>query len=113
MNIKLKVTALSAAVTMMIGLAHNATAQTGSEVVSSLESKAINATESYIEEAGRSGLGYIFDKAELDVEFSNGKPEFELGTLKAYDNNNANSFLFNQIGINRYDPRTTLNLGLG
>ena len=113
MNIKLKVTALSAAVTMTIGLAHNATAQTGSEVVSSLESKAINATESYIEEAGRSGLGYIFDKAELDVEFSNGKPEFELGTLKAYDNNNANSFLFNQIGINRYDQRTTLNLGLG
>jgi len=113
MNIKLKVTALSAAVTMMIGLAHNATAQTGSEVVSSLESKAINATESYIEEAGRSGLGYIFDKAELDVEFSNGKPEFELGTLKAYDDNNANSFLFNQIGINGYDQRTTLNLGLG
>ena len=113
MNIKLKVAALSTAVTMTIGLAHNATAQTGSEAVSSLKSKVINSTESHIEETGRSGLGYIFDKVELDVEFSNGKPEFELGTLKAYDGNNANSFLFNQMGINGYDQRTTLNLGLG
>ena len=113
MNTKLKVTVLSAAVTMIIGLAHNATAETGSEVVSSLKSKAINATESHIEAASRSWLDQIFDKAELDVEFSNGKPEFELGVLKAYDGNNANSFLFNQIGLNGYDQRTTLNLGLG
>jgi len=113
MNIKLKVTVLSAVVTMTIGLAHNATAQTGSEVVSSLKSKAINATESHIESSSRSWLDPVFDKVELDVEFSNGKPEFELGTLKAYDGNNANSFLFNQIGINGYDQRTTLNLGLG
>ena len=113
MNTKLKVTALSAAVTMTISLAHNATAETSSEVVSSLKSKAINATESHIEAASRSWLDQIFDKAELDVEFSNGKPEFELGVLKAYDGNNANSFLFNQIGLNGYDQRTTLNLGLG
>ena len=113
MSTKLKFFVLSAAVTMTIGLAHNATAQTGSEAVSIIKSKAIDATESHIEESSRSWLGYVFDKAEIDVEFSNGKPEFELGVLKAYDHNNENSFLFNQIGVNGYDQRTTLNIGLG
>jgi len=113
MNKNLKLVTSSAAVIIVIGLALNATAQTVSEIVDSLESKTIDAAESHVEEVGRSGLDYIFDKAELDVEFSNGKPEFELGVLKAYDGKNANSFLFNQIGINGFDERTTLNLGLG
>jgi len=113
MNTKLKVTSLSAAVTITIGLAHNATALTTSEVVSNIKSKTINAVQSSIEAASLSRLDKIFDKAELSVEFNDGKPEFELGALKAYDGDNENSFLFNQIGVNRYDQRTTLNLGLG
>jgi adhesin/invasin len=87
-------------------------AETASEVVNSLKNKAVDATESFIESVGLNGLNSIFDKAEFTVGFK-GEPEFELGALKAYDENNPNAFLFNQIGINRYDKRTTLNLGIG
>lgn len=47
------------------------------------------------------------------MEFHDGNPDIELGVLKAYDDNSPNAFLFNQIGINRFDKRTTLNLGVG
>jgi len=110
---RIKTTALSTAVTMALGLSFTASAQTASEVVDSLKNKAINATESFVEGVSLKGLDSIFDKAELNMEFNDGTPEFELGALKAYDESNTNAFLFNQIGINRYDSRTTLNLGLG
>ncbi len=113
MNKKLRTTALSAAVTIALGLSSGVNAQTASEVVNSLKNKAINATESFVEGVGLESLNGIFDKAELSMEFNDGTPEFELGALKAYDEDNANAFLFNQIGINRYDKRTTLNLGIG
>jgi adhesin/invasin len=90
-----------------------ANAQTASEVVNGLKNKAVSATESFIEGESLKGLSSIFDKAEFNVKFNDGSPEFELGALKAYDENNPNAFLFNQIGINRFDDRTTLNLGLG
>ena len=113
MNRKIKTTALSASVTIVLGLSLVANAQTASEVVDSLKNKAINATESYVEGVSLKGLNSIFDKAELNMEFNDGTPEFEIGVLKAYDENNPNAFLFNQIGISRYDERTTLNLGIG
>ena len=113
MNRKIKTTALSASVTIVLGLSLVANAQTASEVVDSLKNKAINATESYVEGVSLKGLNSIFDKAELNMEFNDGTPEFEIDVLKAYDENNPNAFLFNQIGINRYDERTTLNLGIG
>jgi adhesin/invasin len=113
MSKKIRTTALSAAVTLVLGLSFGANAQTASEVVNSLKNKAINATESYVEGVSLKGLNSIFDKAELNMEFNDGTPEFEIGVLKAYDENNPNAFLFNQIGINRYDERTTLNLGIG
>jgi hypothetical protein len=113
MNNKIKTTALSAAVTLALGLSLGVNAQTASEVVNSLKNKAIDATESFVEGVSLKGLNGIFDKAELNMEFNDGTPEFEIGVLKAYDENNPNAFLFNQIGINRYDSRTTLNLGLG
>ena len=109
----LKTTVLSAGVTLALGLSFSANAQVVSQVVDSLKNKAINATESYVEKASLKGLNSIFDKAELNMEFNDGSPEFELGALKAYDEANPNAFLFNQIGINRFDDRTTLNLGLG
>jgi hypothetical protein len=113
MNKKIKTTALSAAVTLVLGLSFVVNAQTASEVVDSLKNKAINASESFIEGVSLKGLNSIFDKAELNMEFNDGTPEFEIGALKAYDEDSPNAFLFNQIGINRYDSRTTLNLGLG
>jgi adhesin/invasin len=110
---KIKTTALSATLTLALGLSFVANAQIASDVVDSLKNKAINATESYVEGVSLKGLNSIFDKAELNMEFNDGTPEFEIGVLKAYDENSPNAFLFNQIGINRYDKRTTLNLGLG
>jgi len=113
MNNKLKTTVLSAAVTLVLGLSSVATAQDVKSAVNDIKNKAINVTESFVGGVSLKGLNSIFDKAELNMEFNDGTPEFELGVLKAYDENNANAFFFNQIGINRYDERTTLNLGLG
>lgn len=113
MHKNIKTIALSATATIALGLSLVVNAQTASEVVDRIKNKAISTTESLIENAGLQGLNGIFDKAEFNMEFNDGTPEFELGALKAYDEDNANAFLFNQIGINRYDSRTTLNLGLG
>ena len=113
MSNPIKTTVLSAGVTLALGLSFSANAQVVSQVVDSLKNKAINATESYVEKASLKGLNSIFDKAELNMEFNDGSPEFELGALKAYDEASPNAFFFNQIGINRFDKRTTLNLGLG
>lgn len=112
-NLKIKTTALTAVLTAVIGLSMSVNAQTASEVVNSLKNKAVGATETFLEGASLKGLNSIFDKAELNLEFNDGTPEFELGALKAYDEASPNAFLFNQIGINRYDKRTTLNLGVG
>ena len=111
MNKKLKVTVLNSSVALALGLL--TTGSSASEVIDAVTGKVINAAESVIESASLEGLNSIFDKAELNVEFNGGSSEFELGVLKAYGENNADSFIFNQIGVNRFDGRTTLNLGLG
>ena len=111
MNKKLKVTVLNSSVALALGLL--TTGSSASEVIDAVTGKVINAAESVIESASLEGLNSIFDKAELNAEFNGSSPEFELGVLKAYGENNADSFIFNQIGINRFDGRTTLNLGLG
>jgi len=119
MNTKLKTTVVSALVTLALGLSGVATAggsnisETLDSVTNTIKTKAINATESFVESTSLEGLNSIFDKAELSIEFNDGSPEFELGALKAYDENSENAFVFSQIGINRFDKRTTLNLGLG
>ena len=82
-------------------------------VANQFKNKAISTAKDYVQSAGQATLNDIFDKATLNLELNDGAPEFELGALKAYDENNANAFMFNQIGINRFDKRTTLNLGIG
>ena len=111
MNKKLKVTVLNSSVALAAGLLTSGLS--ASEAIDAVTGKVINAAESLIESASLEGLNSIFDKAELNVEFNDGSPEFELGVLKAYGENNADAFIFNQIGINGFDGRTTLNLGLG
>ena len=113
MNRKIKITALSAAVTIVLGLSASATAGGASEVLDTLKEKALDTAESFVEATSLKGLNSIFDNAELSMEFHDGNPDIELGVLKAYDDNSPNAFLFNQIGINRFDKRTTLNLGVG
>ena len=53
-----------------------------------------------------------FDTVEVSTNLKEGDSTVDIGVLKAYGDN-PNSFLFNQINLNRYDDRTTLNLGLG
>jgi hypothetical protein len=50
MNKKIKTTALSASVTIVLGLSFGANAQTASEVVNSLKNKAVDSTESFVNE---------------------------------------------------------------
>ena len=60
-------------------------------------------------------LSPYFDHLDLSISGGeNRKPEGNLISVRAYDDNgNKNAFVFNQLGINRYDGRTTVNLGLG
>ena len=66
-------------------------------------------------ERSKTFLDPYFDHLELGISAGEDrKPQWDLIGLKAYDNNGKeNTFFFNQLGINRFDERTTLNLGLG
>jgi len=60
-------------------------------------------------------LSPYFDHLDLSISGGeNRKPEGNLTGVRAYDDDgNKNAFVFNQLGINRYDGRTTVNIGLG
>lgn len=103
---------LSAAFTMSLGFSLNASAEDSEQIKSSLMSRMTSATGSFI----TSGIGAIlspnFDTVEVSTNLKEGDSSVDIGVLRAYGNN-PNSFLFNQINLNRFDKRTTLNLGLG
>jgi len=103
---------LSVAFTMSLGFSLNASADDSEQIKSSLMSRMTSATGSFI----TSGIGAIlspnFDTVEVSTNLKEGDSSVDIGVLKAYGDN-PNSFLFNQINLNRYDKRTTLNLGLG
>ena len=103
---------LSSILTMSLGLSLNASADDSEQIKSSLMGRMTSATESFIS----SGIGALlspnFDTVEVSTNLKEGDSTVDIGVLKAYGDN-PNSFLFNQINLNRYDDRTTLNLGLG
>ena len=103
---------LSSILTMSLGLSLNASADDSEQIKSSLMSRMTSATGSFIS----SGIGALlspnFDTVEVSTNLKEGDSTVDIGVLKAYGDN-PNSFLFNQINLNRYDDRTTLNLGLG
>ena len=103
---------LSAAFTMSLGFSLNASAEDSEQIKSSLMSRMTSATGSFV----TSGIGAIlspnFDTVEVSTNLKEGDSSVDIGVLKAYGDN-PNSFLFNQINLNRFDKRTTLNLGLG
>ena len=103
---------LSAAFTMSLGFSLNASADDSEQIKSSLMSRMTSATGSFI----TSGIGAIlspnFDTVEVSTNLKEGGSSVDIGVLKAYGDN-PNSFLFNQINLNSFDKRTTLNLGLG
>ena len=103
---------LSSILTMSLGVSLNATADDSEQIKSSLMSRMTSATGSFIS----SGIGALlspnFDTVEVSTNLKESDSTVDIGALKAYGDN-PNSFLFNQINLNRYDDRTTLNLGLG
>ena len=111
-NATITTIALSAVFTMSLGLSISVNADDSEQIKSSLMSRMTSSASSFIS----SGIGAIlspnFDKVEVSTNLKEGDSSVDIGVLKAYGDN-PNSFLFNQINLNRYDDRTTLNLGLG
>ena len=105
-------TLISSILTMALGFSLTVNADDSEQIKSSLMSRMTSATGSFIS----GGIGAIlspnFDKVEVSTNLKAGDSTIDIGVLKAYGDN-PNSFLFNQINLNRYDDRTTLNLGLG
>ena len=103
---------LSSILTMSLGFSLNASADDSEQIKSSLMSRMTSSNSSFIS----SGIGALlspnFDTVEVSTNLKSGDSTVDIGALKAYGDN-PNSFLFNQINLNRYDDRTTLNLGLG
>ena len=103
---------LSSILTMSLVFSLNASADDSEQIKSSLMSRMTSSTSSFIS----SGIGALlspnFDTVEVSTNLKEGDSTVDIGVLKAYGDN-PNSFLFNQINLNRYDDRTTLNLGLG
>ena len=109
---KLTQTIVSAALTMTLGVSLNASADDSEQIKSSLMSRVTSTTSSFISSGIGAMLSPNFDTVEVSTNLKEGDSTVDIGVLKAYGDN-PNSFLFNQINLNRYDDRTTLNLGLG
>ena len=103
---------LSSILTMSLVFSLNVSADDSEQIKSSLMSRMTSSTSSFIS----SGIGALlspnFDTVEVSTNLKSGDSTVDIGALKAYGDN-PNSFLFNQINLNRFDKRTTLNLGLG
>jgi len=103
---------LSSILTMSLGFSLTVNADDSEQIKSSLMSRMTSSTGSFIS----SGIGAIlspnFDTVEVSTNLKEGNSTVDIGVLKAFGDN-PNSFLFNQINLNRYDKRTTLNLGFG
>ena len=111
-NSNISTTLISSILTITLGLSVSVKADDSEQIKSSLMSRMTSSTSSFIS----SGIGALlspnFDTVEVSTNLKEGDSTVDIGVLKAYGDN-PNSFLFNQINLNRYDDRTTLNLGLG
>ena len=109
---KLTQTIVSAALTMTLGLSLSVNADDSEQIKSSLMSRVTSTTSSFISSGIGAMLSPNFDTVEVSTNLKEGESTVDIGVLKAYGDN-PNSFLFNQININRFDDRNTLNVGLG
>ena len=103
---------ISSILTITLGLSLSVKADDSEQIKSSLMSRMTSATNSFISSGIGAMLSPNFDTVEVSTNLKEGDSTVDIGVLKAYGDN-PNSFLFNQINLNRYDDRTTLNLGLG
>jgi adhesin/invasin len=75
-------------------------------------SRMTSSTGSFISTGIGALLSPNFNTVEVSTNLKEGDSSVDIGVLRAYGDN-PNSFIFNQINLNRFDKRTTLNLGLG
>jgi len=111
-NSKITNTLLSAIFTMSFGFSLNASADDSEQIKSSLMSRMTSSASSFVSTGIGGLLSPNFDTVEVSTNLKEGNSSVDIGVLKAFGDN-PNSFLFNQINLNHYDKRTTLNLGLG
>jgi len=111
-NSKITNTLLSTILTMSLGFSLNASADDSEQIKSSLMSRMTSSTGSFISTGVKALLSPNFNTVEVSTNLKEGNSSVDIGVLKAFGDN-PNSFIFNQINLNRFDKRTTLNLGLG
>ena len=109
---KLTKTFLSAVFTMSLGFSLSVNADDSDQIKSSLMSRMTSSTSSFISTGIGALLSPNFNTVEVSTNLKEGDSSVDIGVLRAYGDN-PNSFIFNQINLNRFDKRTTLNLGLG
>jgi hypothetical protein len=109
---KVTSTALSAILTMSLGFSSSVSADDSEQIKSSLMSRMTSSTGSFISTGIGALLSPNFNTVEVSTNLKEGDSSVDIGVLRAFGDN-PNSFIFNQINLNRYDDRTTLNLGLG
>ena len=105
-------TLLSSLITISLGFSLNVNADDSDQIKSSLMSRMTSSASSFVSTGIGSLLSPKFDTVEVSTNLKESDSTVDIGVLKAFGDN-PNSFLFNQINLNRYDDRTTLNLGLG
>ena len=111
-NSRITTTLLSAVFTMSLGIPLSASADDSEQIKSSLMSRMTSSTGSFISTGVGALLSPNFDTVEVSTNIKSGNSTIDIGVLKAYGDN-PNSFLFNQFNLNRFDKRTTLNVGFG
>lgn len=81
-----------------------------------LKHRATGVAENYVETETKSALSPYLNYLEVSVDAGDSLSgsTYEIIGIKAYDNGGLQrGYFFNQIGLNYYDSRTTINLGLG
>ena len=111
-NSKTTNTILSAVLTMSLGFSLSVSADDSEQIKSSFMSRMTSSTGSFISTGIGALLSPNFNTVEVSTNLKEGDSTVDIGVLRAYGDN-PNSFIFNQINLNRFDKRTTLNLGLG
>ena len=111
-NSNLTKTALSALLTMSLGFSLSVSADDSEQIKSTLMSRMTSSTGSFISTGIGALLSPNFNTVEVSTNLKEGDSSVDIGVLRAFGDN-PNSFIFNQINLNRFDNRTTLNLGLG
>ena len=105
-------TSLSAVLTMSLGFSLSVSADDSEQIKSSLMSRMTSSASSFVSTGIGALLSPNFDTVEVSTNLKANDSSVDIGVLKVFGDN-PNSFLFNQINLNRYDKRTTLNLGFG